>query len=359
MVLAGYTVVGEFHYLHHGPGGVPYADANEMGHRHAPRRRAGGHPDHAARHVLPPRRHRRAAERRPAAVLRRHSGRVGRAGVRIRVPGDPHRTARTRCAPALGWATGTCGAAIHSVRAVDPESIGDVAAWADGSGAVLHAHVSEQPARERRVPGCATAARRSRCWRASRRWTARFTAVHATHLTDRDIELLGLGRLDVLHLRHDRARARRRDRADGRPRCGRRRAVHRVGLARGDRPVRGDAGRSSSTSDWRRCGAAPISPPSCSPPARATATRASAGTVARSHRVSSPTSSPSSFDSATPRRIGPLRPGGGRRVRRGPGRRAPRRRRRRARRARRGPPASRRRRRARPLDRAAWQASER
>ncbi len=33
MLLAGYTVVGEFHYLHHQPGGVPYADANEIGRR--------------------------------------------------------------------------------------------------------------------------------------------------------------------------------------------------------------------------------------------------------------------------------------------------------------------------------------
>ena len=32
MVLAGITSVGEFHYLHHGPGGVPYVDANAMGH---------------------------------------------------------------------------------------------------------------------------------------------------------------------------------------------------------------------------------------------------------------------------------------------------------------------------------------
>ena len=31
MALAGITCVGEFHYLHHGPGGTPYADLNEMG----------------------------------------------------------------------------------------------------------------------------------------------------------------------------------------------------------------------------------------------------------------------------------------------------------------------------------------
>ncbi len=31
MALAGFTVVGEFHYLHHGPGGVRYDDPNAMG----------------------------------------------------------------------------------------------------------------------------------------------------------------------------------------------------------------------------------------------------------------------------------------------------------------------------------------
>ena len=31
MLTAGWTAVGEFHYLHHGPGGQPYADPNAMG----------------------------------------------------------------------------------------------------------------------------------------------------------------------------------------------------------------------------------------------------------------------------------------------------------------------------------------
>ena len=31
MALAGITCVGEFHYLHHGPGGKRYRDPNEMG----------------------------------------------------------------------------------------------------------------------------------------------------------------------------------------------------------------------------------------------------------------------------------------------------------------------------------------
>ena len=31
MVLCGYTAIGEFHYLHHAPGGVAYSDPNAMG----------------------------------------------------------------------------------------------------------------------------------------------------------------------------------------------------------------------------------------------------------------------------------------------------------------------------------------
>ncbi len=31
MALAGITCVGEFHYVHHQPGGVPYSDPNAMG----------------------------------------------------------------------------------------------------------------------------------------------------------------------------------------------------------------------------------------------------------------------------------------------------------------------------------------
>src|SRR6185369_8772118 len=33
MVRAGVTCVGEFHYLHHGPGGARYDDPNEIGRR--------------------------------------------------------------------------------------------------------------------------------------------------------------------------------------------------------------------------------------------------------------------------------------------------------------------------------------
>jgi formiminoglutamate deiminase len=81
------------------------------------------------------------------------------------------------------------GAAIHSVRAVDPDSMRVVAEWARRRDAPLHAHVSEQPAENERcieVHGCTPVKLLSR----SDVLDDRFTAVHATHVTLLDIATL-------------------------------------------------------------------------------------------------------------------------------------------------------------------------
>ena len=116
MALAGITVVGEFHYLHHAPGGAPYADPNALG----------------------------------RAVI----AAAGEAGIRIVLLDACYLhggSARFRDASAEAWAERVAqlegaGAAIHSVRAVDPAAARVVADWAAARGAPLHAHVSEQPA---------------------------------------------------------------------------------------------------------------------------------------------------------------------------------------------------------------------
>jgi formiminoglutamate deiminase len=79
------------------------------------------------------------------------------------------------------------GAAIHSVRAVDPDSARVVAEWADLRP--LHAHVSEQPreneecvARHGRTPTQVLADAGA--------LSGNFTAIHATHLTPEDVALL-------------------------------------------------------------------------------------------------------------------------------------------------------------------------
>ena len=129
MALAGVTTVGEFHYLHHGPGGARYDDPNEMG-----------------RVLITA-----AAE----------------AGIRITLIdscylhggiGEPPEGAQRRFSDgsAEAWAervddlaeseSARVGAAIHSMRAVDPDAAAAVAGWARERDRPLHAHVSEQPA---------------------------------------------------------------------------------------------------------------------------------------------------------------------------------------------------------------------
>jgi formiminoglutamate deiminase len=82
------------------------------------------------------------------------------------------------------------GAAIHSVRAVDPASMAAVAEWARAGHIPLHLHLSEQ---QDENDGCLAATGRTPAQLAHDcgvlgRST---TAVHCTHLTPEDIGLLG------------------------------------------------------------------------------------------------------------------------------------------------------------------------
>ncbi len=82
------------------------------------------------------------------------------------------------------------GAAIHSVRAVDPASMRTVAAWARARGAPLHIHLAEQPAEVEEcqaVEGCTPV----RLLERERILGPDLTAVHAIHLDADDISLLG------------------------------------------------------------------------------------------------------------------------------------------------------------------------
>ena len=80
------------------------------------------------------------------------------------------------------------GAAVHSVRAVSPAAIDLIADWAEGRGAPLHAHVSEQPAENE---ACLAAHGRTPVEVFESALGPRFTAVHATHLTPSDLTRLG------------------------------------------------------------------------------------------------------------------------------------------------------------------------
>jgi len=88
------------------------------------------------------------------------------------------------------------GAAIHSVRAVDPESMRIVATWAREHKAPLHIHLAEQPAEVEeclRVEGCTPAELLER----EGILGPDLTAVHAIHLTPHDISLLGDNEVSV------------------------------------------------------------------------------------------------------------------------------------------------------------------
>ena len=129
MALAGVTCVGEFHYLHHGPGGAAYDDPNAMGEalRQAAR-------DAGIRLTL-----------LDACYL---AGGLDPEGHTALSPVQQRFSDRS----AVSWARRVgelrpddgmrVGAAIHSVRAVPRRELADVAAALPE--APLHAHLSEQ-----------------------------------------------------------------------------------------------------------------------------------------------------------------------------------------------------------------------
>jgi formiminoglutamate deiminase len=84
----------------------------------------------------------------------------------------------------------TVAAAIHSVRAVDPPSLGAVAAWSRERGVPLHLHLSEQPA-ENEASLAATGRTPAGLAHDHGVLGPTTTAVHCTHVTAADIALLG------------------------------------------------------------------------------------------------------------------------------------------------------------------------
>jgi formiminoglutamate deiminase len=171
MLLAGITAVGEFHYLHHAPGGRRYDDPNAMG---------------------------------TALIAAARD-----AGIRIAlldtcyVAGgidQPLNDVQQRFSDgdATAWAARVAqltssddvviGAAAHSIRGVPQEQLATVAsAFPD---APLHIHLSEQIAEN---AACQDAYGRTPAQVLDEAGflSGRTSAVHATHLTDVDVGLLG------------------------------------------------------------------------------------------------------------------------------------------------------------------------
>src|SRR5260370_4565151 len=88
------------------------------------------------------------------------------------------------------------GAAIHSVRAVDPASMRTVAGWARKRNAPLHIHLAEQPAEVEEclaVEGCTPTQLLER----EGILGPDLTAVHAIHVNDDDISLLAANKVSI------------------------------------------------------------------------------------------------------------------------------------------------------------------
>ncbi|MEO3750310.1 formimidoylglutamate deiminase [Streptomyces sp. B6B3] len=173
MVLAGITCVGEFHYVHHAPGGHPYPNPNAVGEALIAAAAEAG-----LRITL-------------LDTCYLSSG-FGEPPTRQQLrfsDGDVDAWAE-RAAGLRPDATTRIGAAIHSVRAVPAEALGVVARWARDRRAPLHLHLSEQPAEN---DGCRRAHGRTptRLLADHDVLGPQTTAVHATHLTEEDIDLLG------------------------------------------------------------------------------------------------------------------------------------------------------------------------
>jgi len=183
MVSVGITSVGEFHYLHHQPDGTPYSDANEMGQALVEAAREAG-----LRLALLDTCYLAAGiGRAPEGVQVRFSDGTAEAWAeRVRDLGGHDR-------PPGGV---RIGAAIHSVRAVPRDELKAVVAWADDHQAPLHVHLSEQVA-ENEACVAAYGTTPTGVLDEAGALGPRTSAVHATHLTDRDVALLGASRTNA------------------------------------------------------------------------------------------------------------------------------------------------------------------
>ena len=171
MAMAGITAVGEFHYLHHAPDGGHYDDPNAMGH----------------------------------AVV----AAAAEAGIRITLLDTLYLTSDVQGSPLEGvqrrfgdgdldgWSARTdrlraephsrIGAALHSVRAVPAKHLSTFAHRTDGLP--VHLHLSEQRAENEQcqaVHGCSPA----ELLDAHGVWQPMTVAVHATHLSEQDVDIL-------------------------------------------------------------------------------------------------------------------------------------------------------------------------
>ncbi|WP_066640535.1 formimidoylglutamate deiminase [Serinicoccus hydrothermalis] len=221
MALAGITAVGEFHYLHHGPGGKRYMDPNVMGKALVEAAAEAG-----IRLTL--------LDTCYLAGGLDGAGHTELEGTQLRFGDGDAQTWALRVEDLRDHTDGgpehvRVGAAIHSVRAVPRDQLSTVASWArtatptpdrtplltpdrtplpsansrtEGvsgrevagrrgpAGRPVHVHLSEQPA-ENDACLAAHGLTPTGLLEAEGVLGPDLSAVHATHLTERDVALLG------------------------------------------------------------------------------------------------------------------------------------------------------------------------
>ncbi len=166
MLRRGYTAVGEFHYLHHDPGGARYANPAEMSDRIIAAARTAG----IALTLLPALYTSGGVGRPPQPEQRRFTCGLGEY-LGLLATLDRH---------AVGDPLLRVGAAPHSLRAVRPAELADLLA-ARPAGPV-HIHAAERVEEVEEV-AAGLAARPVEWLLANAAVDARWSVIHATHMT--------------------------------------------------------------------------------------------------------------------------------------------------------------------------------
>lgn len=231
MLRAGITAVGEFHYLHRDRHGRPYTNPSELAHRviaaaadvgiriallnvcYATGDIGGRLLPEQRRFATPDLEHYLVNTQALLDAYAPRGARSGRANPVARSPREAASAAdRARALAAEETRNGaspadqpaqdaptpgpdrlvTVGVAPHSVRAVPRAWLRELHAWATERDVAFHMHVSEQT---REVEACLEAygARPVQMLAEEGVVDDRLTAVHATHLTSREVALLGDG----------------------------------------------------------------------------------------------------------------------------------------------------------------------
>lgn len=174
MLETGFTTVGEFHYLHHDPAGRPYADIGEMAARIAAASAATG----IGLTLLP-----------SLYTYGGFDGAAPKSGqIRFINSTDRFVSLMARSRDIVSKLPGAAiGIAPHSLRAVSPEQLREVAAiFADGP---VHIHAAEQT---KEVDDCvASLGARPVQWLLDEMGIdQRWCLIHATHMTDHETQRL-------------------------------------------------------------------------------------------------------------------------------------------------------------------------